>query len=150
MKRKKKLSASLEDYLEAIYLIIRNHGEARAKEIMERLCVSGSSVTEALQLLAEKSLVNYQPYEAITLTPKGEKVVEDVLHRHETLHTFFIEVLGVDEATADKGACKMEHATSPEIIERMVKYTHFVNHEDTTCTNKNEHGFADFFSATKK
>ena len=150
MNSRKKFSASLEDYLEVIYLIIRNNGEARAKEIMKRLGVSGSSVTEALQLLAEKSLVNYQPYEAITLTPKGKVVAEDVLHRHETLRTFFIEVLGVDEETADKGACKMEHAASPEIIERMVKYTHFVNHECETCTNQNKPGFIEFFQKQKK
>ncbi|HHB76201.1 MAG TPA: metal-dependent transcriptional regulator, partial [Desulfobulbus sp.] len=133
-----------------IYLVIRNHGEARSKEIMKRLGVSGPSVTEALQLLAEKKLVNYQPYEAITLTPEGEEVAKDVLHRHETLRDFFIEVLGVDAETADKGACKMEHAASPEIIERMIKYTHFLNYECERCGNKREHGFTEFLQQQEK
>ncbi len=150
MQRKKQLSNNLEDYLEAIYLIIKKCGEARSKEIMKRLNVSGPSVTEALQLLAKKKLVNYRPYENITLTREGEVVAKDVLHRHETLRTFFIEVLGVDRETADHGACKMEHAASPEIIERMIKYTHFLKHECETCGNKSKHGFVEFIQKQKK
>lgn len=134
MKKRQKLSASLEDYLEAIYLISREQGEARSREIIEHLGVTGPSVTEALQLLSEKGLVNYAPYEAITLTSKGETIARDVLHRHETLRDFFIDVLGVDPKIADEGACKMEHAASPGIIERMVKYTRYLKDE---C---NEHG----------
>ena len=121
-----KLSASLEDYLETIYLISREKGEARSKEIMRHLKVRGSSVTEALQLLADKGLVNYAPYEAITLTPGGEVVAREVLHRHETLRDFFIEVLGIDAKLADEGACKTEHVISADIIERMIKYTSYI------------------------
>lgn len=133
MKNPKKLSASLEDYLEAIYLSSQAHGEARSKEIMERLGVSGPSVTEALYLLAEKGLVNYTPYEPITLTAQGTVIARDVLFRHETLRDFFIEVLGVDHQIADEGACRMEHAVSPAIIERMVDYTHYLRKE---CLNR--------------
>ncbi len=56
MKKQKNLSASLEDYLEAIYLVSRDQGKARSKEIMKRLGVSGPSVTEALQLLKDKGV----------------------------------------------------------------------------------------------
>jgi len=129
MKKKIKLSASLEDYLEAIYLISQEKGEARSKGIKERLQVSGPSVTEALQLLNEKGMVNYAPYESITLTPQGEKIACDVLHRHETLRDFFIDVLGIDAKLADKGACKMEHVASANIIDRMVKYTKYLKIE---------------------
>lgn len=129
MKKKTKLSASLEDYLEAIYLISKKDGEARSKKIKEHLQVSGPSVTEALQLLAEKGLVNYTPYESITLTPQGEKIARDVLHRHETLRDFFIDVLGIDAKLADEGACKMEHVASSNIIDRMVKYTKYLKNE---------------------
>ena len=129
MKKKIKLSASLEDYLEAIYLISGENGEARAKKIKEHLQVTGPSVTEALQLLAEKDLVNYAPYESITLTSDGKKIACDILHRHETLRDFFIDVLGIDTKLADEGACKMEHVASPNIIDRMVKYTKYLKIE---------------------
>lgn len=129
MKKKAKLSASLEDYLEAIYLISKKNGEARSKEIKAHLQVSGPSVTEALQLLSEKGLVNYTPYESITLTSKGNEVACDVLHRHETLRDFFVDVLGIDAKLADEGACKMEHVASADIIDRMVKYTKYLRQE---------------------
>ena len=51
-----KISASLEDYLEAIFWIVKSKGAARAKDIAERLRVKASSVTGALQALKEKLL----------------------------------------------------------------------------------------------
>jgi DtxR family Mn-dependent transcriptional regulator len=111
---------------------------------MKRLGVSGPSVTEALQLLARKGLVDYQPYGAINLTRTGEEAARDVLHRHETLRDFFIEVLGVDPKTADIGACKMEHAASPGIIERMIQYRNFLQHECSTCSRQNADGFREY------
>ncbi|PIE73635.1 MAG: DtxR family transcriptional regulator [Deltaproteobacteria bacterium] len=121
-----RLSASLEDYLEAILVISKKHGAARSKEIMEHLHVSGPSVTEALQHLSQKKLVNYKPYEAITLTTRGKEVAEDVLNRHTILKDFFVDVLGIEPDIADEGACQMEHVTSSEIFERMVLYTKYL------------------------
>lgn len=123
------LSASLEDYIEAIYLVSKEKGSARSRDITARLGVTGPSVTEALRQLDQKGLINYAPYEAITLTREGAAVARDVYHRHATLKLFFMEVLGLDEELADEGACKMEHAASANIIERVIQYTRFVREE---------------------
>ena len=123
------VSASAEDYLEAIYLICNQKGVARSRDIMEHLSVSGPSVTEALQLLKKKDLVNYTPYEAITLTEQGECIAQDVLHRHVRLKEFLVEVLCVEEHVADEGACKMEHVVSEEIIDRMIRYRRFLQQD---------------------
>ena len=122
MKEKSDLSASQEDYIEAIYHIIQEKLVARSKEIAARLNVSRASVTEALRALSKKGLINYAPYEAITLTETGKTVAEDVIFRHEALKKFFIEVLAIDDALAEEGACKIEHAAPPEIIARMIKF----------------------------
>lgn len=126
MKNKQSLSASLEDYIEAIYHIIEEKLVARSKEIAAKLDVSRASVTEALRALSKKGLINYAPYEAITLTDKGRKVAEDVIFRHEALKRFFIEVLALDEGIAEEGACKVEHAAPPEIISRMIHFIDFI------------------------
>lgn len=126
MKKEKRLSASLEDYLEAIALIIKEKKVARAKEIAAQLKVSRSSVTEAFRALAQKKLINYAPYEVITLTPKGREVSEDIIHRHQALKDFFIKVLDVDEDLADIGACRIEHAAPGEIIDRMISFVQFL------------------------
>ena len=120
------LSASLEDYLEAIFHIVAEKKVARAKEIAEALQVSRPSVTGALHALAERGLVNYAPYEIITLTDAGRTAAEDVIRRHETLYDFFVEVLAVDRAAAQEAACRMEHAVPAAVLERLVRFVEFV------------------------
>ena len=126
MKEKTDLSASLEDYIEAIYHIIEKKLVARSKEIATKLDVSRASVTEALRALSKKGLINYAPYEAITLTDEGRIVAEDVIFRHEALKRFFIEVLAINSDIAEEGACKIEHSAPPEIIARMINFTEFI------------------------
>ncbi len=120
------LSASLEDYLEAIFHIVSEKQAARAKDISMRLKVNGSSVTGALHALSERELVNYAPYDVITLTPKGERLARDVVRRHEALHDFLVKVLGVGDAEAEEAACKMEHAVPRAIFERFLRFLEFV------------------------
>lgn len=122
----KQLSQSLEDYLEAIALIIAEKKSARAKDISERLDVSRASVTEAFRALAKKGLINYAPYELITLTREGEKLAADVIHRHKALKDFFINILAVEEDIADKGACRIEHTAPRQIIDRMIEFVKFI------------------------
>jgi DtxR family Mn-dependent transcriptional regulator len=126
MKKSRQLSASLEDYIEAIYHIIAEKQVARGKDITARLGVSGASVTEALRSLSKKGLINYAPYEVITLTDAGSVVARDVIRRHNALKKFFIEVLAIDEEIAEQGACKIEHTAPPEIIARMVNFIKFI------------------------
>lgn len=120
------LSASLEDYIEAISHIASRRGTARSMEIAERLGVSRASVTEALRALAQRGLINYVPYQVITLTQAGQEAAADVIARHQALKRFFVEVLAVNEATAEAGACRIEHTAPREIIDRLVQFTRFL------------------------
>lgn len=120
------LTASLEDYLEAIFHIAAQKQVARPKDIAGKLKVSYASVTGALRALAEKELINYAPYDVITLTSTGITAAKDVIRRHEVLRDFFIEVLAVDEADADKAACRMEHSIPRAILERFIQFAEFV------------------------
>lgn len=122
----KSLSASLEDYMEAIFHIEIQKHAARAKDIADRLQVSSASVTGALRLLAEKELINYAPYDIITLTKKGRKVAQNVVNRHEILRDFFVKILAVDREEAEVAACKMEHGVSQVILDRMTQFVQFL------------------------
>lgn len=121
------LSSSLEDYLETILHLQQQRSVARAKDIGEHLHVNRSSVTSALQSLAKRGLVNYSPYDFITLTPEGQKAAEDVAQRHEVMRQFLIKVLRVEGEEANAAACKLEHALSGAVMERMVSFMEFVN-----------------------
>ena len=120
------LTASQEDYLETIYNIVEKNQVARAKEIANQLKVSRSSVTEAFRALAKKGLINYKPYEVITLTPKGNRNARDVIRRHKALKEFFVKVLAVEDKIAESGACRIEHAAPREIIERIIQLVDFI------------------------
>jgi DtxR family Mn-dependent transcriptional regulator len=120
------LSASMENYLETIFLLVQEHPVARAKDISQRLKVNRSSVTGALQALSERGFVNYEPYGFVTLTEQGTEIATRVLRRHEALRDFLVGVLAIDPAEADEAACRMEHGISKSIVDRLLDFAAFV------------------------
>lgn len=117
-----KITAVLEDYLEAIYNLSRYDQGARSRDIAEAIGVHKSTVTSALKALNQMRLVNYFPYEAVTLTPEGKRVAEDVVKRHVTLRAFFTDVLEVEPTMAEEAACGMEHSMPREIVDKLARF----------------------------
>ena len=120
------LSKSSEDYLEAIFHLVREDTVARSKDISERLKVSRSSVTGMLQTLRNRGLVNYERYGFVTLTSDGATIAQHVVDRHEALRDFMVNVLSIDSAEADTAACHMEHGISKHVVDRFVEFAEFV------------------------
>ena len=56
----KKLTESLENYLETIGMLIRKNKIARVKDISKELKVKNSSVNIALNILADKELIIHE------------------------------------------------------------------------------------------
>lgn len=123
---KKKLSPSLEDYLESIYRLCVEKGEARVKDVAQRLGVHKSSVTGALRALSERGLIQYAPYSAAGLTAKGKRRAEAIWQRHTALRNFLESVLDVETEEAAKTACEMEHVVSREMTERLARFAHYL------------------------
>jgi DtxR family transcriptional regulator, Mn-dependent transcriptional regulator len=122
----RKLSASLEDYLEAIFNLAAGVESARSKDVAETLGVARSSVAGALQLLCERGLASHERYGGITLTPQGRSIAREVARKHHVLRSFFVDVLGVEKETAQHAACQAEHALGQEIIGRLVNFIDYV------------------------
>lgn len=120
------LSDSLQDYLEAVYLAAQRHGVARMKEIASLVGVGKSSATGAIRSLAERGFVNYDPYQYVTLTEKGEAAGRELARRHRILKEFLMKILAVPEPDAERVACKMEHAVKGEVFDRFVLFLQFV------------------------
>ena len=127
MENSRSLSASMEDYLEAIYNIIGKKQAVRAKDISKELGVSRSSVTGALHALSDKELINYAPYDTISLTEKGKESAKDIVHKHTVLRDFFVKVLGIEKTVAGESACGMEHEISEVVLERLVQFIKFID-----------------------
>lgn len=131
---KKKLTESLEDYLENIYQIIMKNNGVRVKEIAKKMNVRNSSVTVALQALSKKGYINYEPYGIISLTRKGFEYARKLTEKHRVIKQFLVNVLGIDRLTAEKTACRMEHAFEEKTFIRFMQFLKFmyVTHADTS------------------
>lgn len=127
-----KLSSSLEDYLETIFMVTEEKGAARPKDIADRLNVKPASVTGALKHLAEKKLVNYAPYDVVTLTSAGKRIARIIAKKHNALLNFFTNVLDIQAEDAEDFACKMEHCIPDHVLERFVGFAEFVDR----CPNR--------------
>jgi DtxR family Mn-dependent transcriptional regulator len=126
LSKQEAVSASLEDYLEVIYGLIQKHRVARSRDIARRMEVTGASVTGALRALAERKLVNYAPYELVTLTERGRSLAEKVSGRHQALKEFFAAVLGLNDREAAENACRVEHAVSENLMQRLIRFAEFI------------------------
>ena len=140
MTKEQKLSASLEDYLEAIYNLSEQSQAARSKDIAKELAVSRASVTGAMRLLKEKGMIHYEPYDHATLTKAGRAAARDVVAKHNILKSFFINVLGLSAEVAQQAACRAEHALGPKVIDQLLAFIEFVG-----SNQKNGYGLADEF-----
>lgn len=120
------LSESLEDYLEVILELEQRQKVARAKDIADKLKVQRGSVTGALKNLSEKGYINYAPYSYITLTAKGMTLAKEIRFRHTALKEFLLKILRIDPITAEKTACRMEHAIDKKTIERLVCFIDYI------------------------
>ena len=127
---KRKLTSSKEDYLEAIWALESEDGVARVRDIAARLDVGKSAVTAALKSLAKRDLVNYAPYEFITLTDRGRELAKEVDRRHQVLRRFLMEVLGLEAEVAEANACRMEHVVDNVVLERLIDFVGAV-HQDS-------------------
>jgi len=117
-----KLTANMEDYLEAVSFCSNDDGVARVVDIRDMLGVKTPSVTGALKTLAAAGYVVHERYGGVTLTPKGKLAAEDVKKRHALMSRFLIEVLGVSPKTANADACRLEHVVSKETLSKLHAY----------------------------
>ena len=121
------LTASLEDYLEIIYILQQGDSGVGITDISRELKISKPSVTKAIGILRSEKLVIQEKYGKITLTEKGVLAAEEVYKKHKILSKFINKVLGVNERTAEIDACKLEHILSTETLLGMKKYLNKIN-----------------------
>lgn len=116
-----KLTMSLEDYLESVYMLILEKRPARVRDIASELGVTTPSVVNALTALKERDLVTQEPYGSVELTEAGLRMARTILSRHKMLTTF-LEFIGDDEKVAETDACKMEHILSQETLANIAAF----------------------------
>ena len=116
-----KLYESAEDYLESILMRRISKGYVRSSDVATDRGFSKPSVSRAMKNLRTDGYIEMDEKGYISLTEKGEAVAQSVYERHKLFSSMLIK-LGVDEETALKDACRMEHALSPESFSKIKAY----------------------------
>ena len=120
------ITPTMENYLEAIFILSKEKGAVRVRDIASKLDVKMPTVTNMLKTLSERELIDYEKYEYLELTEKGSNVGQEIDNRHQILRSFLTNILKIDYAEADEDACKMEHAVSPATLEAFVDFMEFI------------------------
>ncbi|MBQ2265165.1 MAG: metal-dependent transcriptional regulator [Oscillospiraceae bacterium] len=116
------LHESGEDYLETIYLLHQKTPYVRSVDIANELGYTKASISRAMRILREAGLITVAEDGDVRLTKAGLKKAVEVYERHTLITDFFEQFLGVNEITAEKDACKIEHVISEETYLRLRSY----------------------------
>lgn len=116
------LSASMQDYLEAILELEEAESSVRITDIAKKLKVAKASVNQTIGKFKELGLVRQKMYGPVELTRNGRAMAGKIMQNHKKLKQFLVDILGVDAEVAEQDACLMEHAVSVETIERLTDF----------------------------
>ena len=109
---------SAEDYLEMILVLKREKGEIHSIDIAREMNFSKPSVSIAMKKLREENLITINEHREIDLTDAGREIAERIYERHVFISEALMR-LGIDEATAVKEACRIEHVISQDTFEKL-------------------------------
>jgi Mn-dependent DtxR family transcriptional regulator len=122
----KRMTASMEDYLEMICRLSKKTGFTRIYELSNALNVQPPSATMMVQKLAKLKLLKYEKYGIVILEKKGIKLGELLLKRHKTVESL-LTILGVNSNLILEETEKIEHTISGETLERIYNFINFLN-----------------------
>src|ERR1700742_40888 len=118
-----------ENYLKSIYHLSINSGNVSTNQLAAFINTKASSVTDMLKKLADKELINYTPYQGVTLTPAGEKIAVNIIRKHRLWEYFLVEKLGFKWDEVHEMAEEMEHISSNELIDRLDKFMDYPKYD---------------------
>ncbi len=102
-----------ENYLETILMLSKTQKEIHAIDVVNQLGYSKPSVSIMLKKLKDEKYIEIDSNSHLHLTKIGKEIATKIYERHTTLTDFF-KSIGVDSATAEADACKIEHDLSDE------------------------------------
>lgn len=116
-----RIKESAENYLETILMLKNKNGYVRSIDIAHALSFTKPSVSVAMKALREEGYIVMDDDSGITLTDKGLEVAAKVYRKHQIIAKALMS-LGVDEETAYKDSCKIEHDISDISFNKIKEY----------------------------
>jgi DtxR family Mn-dependent transcriptional regulator len=111
---------STEEYLEAIYRLEREGPGVTTSALAADLGVAPASVSGMLRKLSNDGYIEHRARSEAKLTREGLVIAVRVLRRHRLAERLLVDVLGMPWDEVHDEACKLEHAISQSVEDRLI------------------------------
>lgn len=118
------LTNSQEEYLKVIYILKNTKKDIRVTDIAKKLDKSKASVNNAINVLKNDGLIEYEPYGQIKLTEKGETEAIKIIEAYDIVKLFLTDILNANKENVDEEAKKIKTILSDDTLNKLAKYTH--------------------------
>lgn len=116
-----RIKESAENYLETILMLSKKMGAVRSIDIANEMNFTKASISVAMKRLREEKYIIVESDGSIRLTDTGKEIATELYERHQLIAKILI-ALGVNEETAYKDSCKIEHDLSQESFGKIKEY----------------------------
>ena len=124
------LSQIEENYIKAIYnLSLSKSKRVSTNLIAKRIETKASSVTDMIQKLSEKGLVDYIKYQGVCLTDSGYKIAVKVVRNHRLWEVFLVDKLSYNWDEVHELAEQLEHIKSNDLTEKLDAFLNYPSHD---------------------
>jgi DtxR family Mn-dependent transcriptional regulator len=116
-----RLSAPMEEYLEALCRILDRCETPTATTLARELQVAAPSVVGMLKRMSDQGLILYEKRCPVILTPLGESAAMNLRRRHRLAERMLTDLLKMPWSRAHSLACSFEHVITAEIEPYLLK-----------------------------
>lgn len=118
-------SVSEENYIKGIYHLQQHNRNVTTNELAESMKTKPASVTDMLKKLKAKSLLDYERYYGVKLTPEGRKLALSVIRRHRLWEVFLVSHLKFGWDEVHEIAEQLEHVQSHKLTDKLDEFMGF-------------------------
>ncbi len=121
------MTYSEENYLKIIYHLSASAPKAgiTTNAIAAEMESKPSSVTDMVQKLADKGLVDYKKYQGVSLTEEGLFTALMIVRKHRLWEVFLLEKLDFSWDEVHDVAEQLEHIKSEKLINKLEEFLDF-------------------------
>jgi len=120
------MTYSEENYLKVIYHLSHNANKGISTNAIANVMESKpSSVTDMVQKLADKQLVEYIKYQGVTLTEKGMFMALMIVRKHRLWEVFLVDKLDFSWDEVHDVAEQLEHIKSEKLTNKLDEFLGF-------------------------
>lgn len=123
-----RMSRPAENYLLSLAILLEDGVSPHVSELAsylrrippeEEVGTTLASVSGMVQRMAKEGLLSISKDKQIMLTPEGHARSRDIVRRHRLSERMLVDILEVPIERAESVAHQLEHAISPELLERI-------------------------------